>query len=109
LAWMIRGCTAWLECGLAPPEIVTAATAEYLKAEDVIGAWIEDCAERKDGWCEMAGHLFTSWKQWAEQAGERAGTARAFSRKLEQQGIHKGSHKNAGASYVGLRLIEHAG
>jgi putative DNA primase/helicase len=74
LAWMITGCTDWLERGLAPPQIVTEATAEYLKAEDVIGAWIEECAERKPGWEETAGHLFTSWKQWAEQAGEQPGT-----------------------------------
>ena len=31
LAWMIQGCTSWLEVGLAPPEIVTEATAAYLR------------------------------------------------------------------------------
>ena len=106
LAWMIDGCIDWLERGLAPPEAVTSATAEYLKAEDLVGAWINDCAERKEGWSESAGDLFASWKQWAERAGEQVGTQRAFSRKLEQQGILKGDHARTGATYVGLRLIE---
>ena len=46
LAWMIRGCTDWLERGLSPPQMVTEATAAYLKSEDAVAAWIEDCAAR---------------------------------------------------------------
>ena len=46
LAWMIRGCTDWLERGLSPPQMVTEATAAYLESEDAVAAWIEDCAAR---------------------------------------------------------------
>ncbi|MGA7346531.1 MAG: phage/plasmid primase, P4 family [Pseudolabrys sp.] len=45
LAWMIRGCTDWLERGLSPPQMVTT-TAAYLESEDAVAAWIEDCAAR---------------------------------------------------------------
>jgi len=44
LAWMLEGCADWLEQGLAPPDFVTQATAEYLQDEDAVAAWIEDCA-----------------------------------------------------------------
>ncbi|MGA7163171.1 MAG: phage/plasmid primase, P4 family [Pseudolabrys sp.] len=46
LAWMIRGCTDWLERGLSPPQMVTEVTAAYLESEDAVAAWIEDCAAR---------------------------------------------------------------
>ena len=46
LQWMIDGCASWRERGLAPPEIVTAATAEYLNAEDAIAAWLDEEAQR---------------------------------------------------------------
>lgn len=46
LAWMIRGCTDWLERGLSPPQMVTEVTAAYLESEDAVAAWIEDCADR---------------------------------------------------------------
>ena len=44
---MIDGCVAWQKRGLAPPKVVTAATEAYLKAEDAVSAWIEECCERK--------------------------------------------------------------
>ncbi len=40
------GSLAWKEMGLAPPESVLAATAEYLEGQDAVGAWIEECCER---------------------------------------------------------------
>src|SRR5262249_5031698 len=36
MQWMIEGCVDWQERGLAPPEIVTKATAAYLEAEDAL-------------------------------------------------------------------------
>lgn len=52
LAWAVRGCLAWQREGLAPPEIVQAATEEYRKEMDQFGNWL---AER----CEQKPHLGT--------------------------------------------------
>ena len=46
LAWMIQGCFDWQRIGLAPPKVVTDATASYLEAEDALAAWIDDSCER---------------------------------------------------------------
>ena len=46
LQWMIDGCVDWQERGLAPPEVVTAATAAYLDAQDSIAAWLDECCDR---------------------------------------------------------------
>src|SRR5215212_1033436 len=46
LSWMIEGCLEWQHIGLAPPEVVTTATAAYLEAEDALAAWLDDCCTR---------------------------------------------------------------
>lgn len=103
LAWMIRGCLEWQEKGLAPPAAVSAATAAYLEAEDALAAWLEECSELvPDNW-ESSTNLFRSWKNWAEQAGEHAGSAKRFGQSLEARGLQSRRKPN-GRGYVGLRL-----
>jgi putative DNA primase/helicase len=87
LAWMIEGCLDWQETGLAPPEIVTADTAQYLEAEDAIAAWIEDCAGRDPNNFEKSTKLFTSWSEWAEKSGEHIGSQKRFCQNLEARGF----------------------
>ena len=70
LSWMIEGCVSWQERGLAPPSIVSDATAAYLEAEDAISAWIEEAGERDPNAWEKSNDLFASWKMWAEKTGE---------------------------------------
>jgi putative DNA primase/helicase len=69
LAWIIKGCADWQERGLAPPQIVTEATAAYLESEDAIAAWIEDCANRDPNAFAKNSELFASWSQWAGKSG----------------------------------------
>jgi putative DNA primase/helicase len=77
LAWAIAGCLDWQGHGLAPPEAVTGATTSYLEAEDAIATWIDEkCQRRPDAW-ESSSMLFASWKDWADKAGEPAGTHEA--------------------------------
>ena len=86
LAWMIDGCTQWQELGLAPPQIVTEATAAYLESEDAVAAWIEECCERDpQAWASSAA-LFKSWNEWATLAGEFVGSTRRFAQLLESRG-----------------------
>jgi len=74
LAWMIEGCTEWRARRLAPPQIVTDATAAYLEEEDAIAAWIEEAGERDPSAWEKSGDLFGSWSGWANKAGEFIGS-----------------------------------
>ena len=60
LHWMIEGCLQWQQRGLAPPSVVTAATAAYLEAEDAIAAWIADCCEIDPNHWERRNDLFAS-------------------------------------------------
>ncbi len=87
LSWMIEGCAEWQRVGLRPPPAVTSATEDYFESEDAVGAWIDErCERRLDSW-ELTKNLFSSWKEWAEIAGERAGTRKRFVHALESRGF----------------------
>jgi putative DNA primase/helicase len=103
LAWMIKGCTQWLAQGLAPPKVVTDATAAYLESEDAIAAWIEEAGEPDPNAWESSNALFASWSDWADKAGEYVGSRKRFLGLLEARGFefHRKEH---GRGFRGLRL-----
>lgn len=103
--WMIGGCREWMQLrGLRPPEAVSAATAEYLEAEDAVAAWIEDCCDQLTSATEGSRALYRSWKAWAATAGEISGSEKTFSQTLESRGYHKLPRTSAGMMFQGLRL-----
>ena len=81
LRWMIDGCLEWQRQGLNPPEIVRAATAEYLTSEDAFERWRDECTEADPHAWASSGDLWNSWKRWAEHTGEFVGKQRKFSGK----------------------------
>jgi putative DNA primase/helicase len=85
LQWAVTGCLDWQERGLAPPSIVTEATAAYLEAEDAIAAWISDCCEIDPNHWEKRNALFASWSAWATKAGEFIGSLKRFVERLESR------------------------
>ena len=104
LGWAIEGCRDWQAQGLSAPEAVTKATAAYLESEDATAAWMEDCCiADREGWVTSAA-LFTSWKVWAENAGEYVGSSKAFTAKLEARGFTL-RRKNSARGYDGYSLI----
>jgi putative DNA primase/helicase len=105
LAWMIEGCTDWLERGLAPPKIVTEATAAYLESEDAISAWLEDCATRDANAFAKNSELFASWSEWAGKSGEYVGSQKRFSQNLETRGFAPQRHRQLGRGFHGIRLM----
>ena len=103
LSWMIDGCIAWQQEGLAPPTVVRDATAEYLEAEDAIASWIDDKCDRSSHSWESSANLFFSWKSWADAAGEPCGAQRGFAQKLAAHGFESARNKQA-RGFHGLRI-----
>lgn len=108
LAWIIQGCLEWQRLGLDPPEVVKAATAEYLESEDALAAWIREATDPDPNAFELSTDLFKAWKDYAEAAGEFVGSARTFSSKLEERGsefgVRKGRNSSGNRGFYGLRL-----
>jgi putative DNA primase/helicase len=103
LAWMCEGTSQWLKDGLAPPPIVTEATAAYLQAEDALGAWIDDRCIRDANTFTTSLVLFSSWSNWAEASGEYIGSLKQFIEALESHGFAS-TRKDYGRGFIGLKI-----
>ena len=103
MRWAVEGCLAWQNDGLNPPSAVRAETESYLAAEDRIGQWIEDCCVTGKRYWSSSTALFTSWKEWCDCAGEREGSQREFSMRLEGHGFNQ-SRKSSARGFVGIGL-----
>ena len=108
MQWMIDGCVDWQERGLAPPEVVTKATAAYLEAEDALAAWIEEVGQLDPNAWEKSSDLFASWAAWATKAGEYVGPMKRFLGVFETKGFTY-ERRRDGRGYRGLRLLTHYG
>jgi putative DNA primase/helicase len=102
LAWIIEGCLAWQQEGLRPPQAVTAATENYLEAEDALRAWIEECCETGPNESDSTTNLWVGWKSWAEAAGEYVGNKRKFGQKLEDKGFSRIKGTGGQRRYLGI-------
>lgn len=101
LAWMIQGAVKWHADGLAIPESVRAASAEYMADNDDMGLWMGEC-------CEMTGEakskdLYDSFAAWKKARGENAPSQTIWGgRMTAHAGITK--RNSNGVIYSGIRL-----
>ena len=87
LAWIVRGCSAWLQEGLKAPGEVRQATKAYRAEMDVLAAFLADCCLRAEDEEAFAGELWGAWKRWCEESGEQAGTQKRFGGQLAERGF----------------------
>ena len=97
LAWAIEGAAEWQEDGLGAPAAVTAATADYLDAEDALAGWLTECCQVETNSAVppfSSSLLYSSWRVWAEKAGEYVGSQKRFTQSMVSKG------------YTGERITE---
>jgi putative DNA primase/helicase len=73
LAWLVRGCLAYQERGLDPPESVKTSTAGYRREEDYVADWIDDACELGSGFKEQSAVLYGSFASWWAQTVSKRG------------------------------------
>jgi putative DNA primase/helicase len=108
LAWLVSYARDWYVRGLNKPPEVEAATDEWRRENDNVGRFVEERCEVGDAFSAPAGPLYSAYKLWAENSGEkREGTrnAQAFKVSLEKRG-YQWCHTNRGNRYGGLRLLK---
>jgi putative DNA primase/helicase len=103
LNWAIQGCMDWQQNGLIKPAAVTAATQSYFAEQNLPAQWLEDCCELGEGYQDSNKALFASWRRYAEQAGEDAGSAKSFGGTMRKLGFQP--FKSGGSrGFKGLRV-----
>ncbi len=106
LAWAVAGCLLWREQGLAPPEDVTAATEDYRRESDVLGAFLDDCCELAPGLEVQSSDLYNAFRKWAKEHGEYELSMTVLGRRLDERGF---GVRKVGVKYrLGLRLVREA-
>jgi putative DNA primase/helicase len=86
LNWAITGCLNWQEQGLAPPEAVRSATAEYLDSQDVFGEWVLERTEHAEGSEKTrTSEMYADYRKWSEDRNEHPYTQKRFKEMLESR------------------------
>jgi len=103
LRWAVDGAIAWLQDGLRVPEKVCAATNEYRNDMDRLSDFIAERCVVDPSCSAFAGALFSSYKEWCEESGERYTSQTAFGSALGERGYLK-KKINGRIKYVGIGL-----
>ncbi len=106
LRWAVEGCRAWQRDGLAVPEGIKAATAEYRATEDTLGEFVAEKLETDPEAVTLAKELHAAHREWSEGIGGRAVAPKTFYRMLEERGVRRGPKRSGGATFVGVRVRE---
>jgi putative DNA primase/helicase len=103
LAWALVGCLDWQSHGLAPPDTVQAASADYLNGEDMLQAWIDECCVKYGQVTLMAAHR--SYRDWCERNAAVVLGRNTFGDQLEARGFTRSKESRSGKPvFVGLSL-----
>lgn len=103
LAWAVRGNMLWQRRGIAAPESVTQATADYQSEQDILGQFLAECCEIETRREISATILYQAYEGWAKQLGLRADTGTKFGTDLTRRGFSM-ARKNSGKLRTGIDL-----
>ncbi len=67
LAWLVRGCLAWQQHGLAIPSFILLATERYRDEEDKILQFLNECCVIRPEASVKASALYEAYKNWCEE------------------------------------------
>jgi putative DNA primase/helicase len=90
LAWIVRGCLDWQRQGLQPPDEVRRATGRYRAEMDVLAAFIDEECILAEHATATAKALYSAYKAWCEENGERPESQRRFGGRLKERGFQSG-------------------
>lgn len=100
LGWMVRGCLAFQEKGLEPPDCITAATRDYRNENDILASFIDEQCSLDVDFETTAKDLYAAYKEWAETNGYRPLNVTNFGKKLKDKFDSYKSRK--GIMYIGI-------
>lgn len=112
LSWMVEGAIKYLGSGARDPlgscVAVTEASDIYRKNEDRIGMFLNEETKEAEELTLPVKSLYSIYRMWAEDRGERPMTQIAFQRKLSDRGlkiIGQGTHAEIGGMTLVPRVV----
>jgi len=104
LAWLVRGCLAWQQHGLAIPPTVGMATEKYRDEEDKVLQFLSECCLVRPDAHVKAGALYEAYKTWCKDNQYGSGVnATLFGNEISKRFEKK--RANSGMIYQGIGLL----
>ncbi|MBV9688464.1 MAG: hypothetical protein JO202_02015 [Ktedonobacteraceae bacterium] len=104
LAWLVRGCLAWQQQGLAIPPFILLATEKYRDEEDKILQFLNERCVMRPEVSVKASALYEAYKAWCEENQFGRGmNATLFGNEISKRFEKK--RGNAGMVYQGVGLL----
>lgn len=104
LAWCLRGLRDYQKNGLGLPVTIEAACADYRKDSDIVGLWLDDCAELHRAHETSVSDLYRSYQQWTDENGHRTMSAKTLGDRLRERELEPGKSRGVRV-WRGLRLL----
>jgi putative DNA primase/helicase len=101
LAWAVRGCLEWQKHGLADPEEVRQATAEYQREQDTLGGFIADCCVVAPYAKVRSSVLLSAYQVWS---GDKNMTRQELQKRLNDRGFQSKRGHGGHYFYHGIGL-----
>lgn len=90
LAWAVAGLADYQQNGMAPPEAVVAATADYQKQSDAITRFLEACCYPNPHLVVAVAELWKAFETWANDDGADL-SKREFNEEMDKRGYKTGT------------------
>ena len=106
LRWMVAGCLAWQTSGLAPPDIVLAATTEYQQDSDPLRDFLDECCDPDPNHEVSAAALYEAYVKWCDRqkfSKDDRMSNQAFGRRVGDRFERR--HTMRGKVYCGLKIV----
>ncbi len=86
LQWIIDGAVDFAREGLNMPEQMETDVSDYLRSEDQIAAWMDDCCEIDHAQRVRVADAYENYKAWCTKDGEFVVTKKTFCSRLNDRG-----------------------
>ncbi|HHQ4780989.1 hypothetical protein ELS78_16720 [Aeromonas veronii] len=109
LNWAIQGTQMWLAQGLkrSMPASIKADVESYRAESDLVGSFLEECAQPSSDYKCTMDEIYASFSRWAQQNGEWTMSKIILKKKLVDKGFEATRYRNK-AAIIGIVLRDDA-
>jgi putative DNA primase/helicase len=104
LAWAVEGCREWQAHRLQVPDAVKAATRNYKSESDVLAEFLDTSCETGPGLSATAKDLYSRYRRWTEENGERTRSKEFIARRLQEKGFNRITDRKGAYTWTGIGL-----
>jgi putative DNA primase/helicase len=106
-AWLVRGCLAWQEHGLAAPGVAVESLREYRQAQRTTESYVDECLVWREGLWSSAADLYADYSGWCQREGVFRRSSTALGWALRARGAKPG--KTSGQrGWLNVGLLDRA-